>query len=404
LYQPSNSGGKKLSVSLDQVRILDFTRLLPGPFGTQILADLGADVVKVEDTAAGDYTRNIPPLYKDLSVFFCALNRNKRSMKIDLKKPGASKIINGLISDGGFDVIIEGFRPGVSKRLGIDYETLSNLSPGLIHASLPGFGQGSQKRDFAAHDMNLLALSGIMSITGNQKTGPSVLGIQIDDMASGMYLAIGILAALFDREKTGKGQKVEVSMADAAFALNAINLAGAAKMKKAPGFAQHPLTGAIISYNVYKTKDDRYLSVGAVEPKFWLRACRAFGLDELFDEQFSDAKPGNPPFDKLSKRVGEKSLEEWRNIFSKVDACVEPVLDCLEALDYPHFNQREMVFDYSHPTEGLTTQISQPIRMSRSKIKAQRHAPSHGEQTEEILAEAGFSREEISNLKKSGVI
>ena len=393
-----------MSSSLTGVKILDFTRLLPGPFGTQILADLGADVVKVEDTGAGDYTRNIPPMYKNLSVFFCALNRNKRSIKIDLKKADALPVIHSLVRDCGYDVIVEGFRPGVAKRLGIDYESISAICPGLICASLPGFGDGSEKRDFAAHDMNLLALSGMMSIYGNEKHGPAIPGIQLDDMASGMYLTMGILAALVERARTGKGQQVEVSMADTAFALNSINLIQAAKMGVAPGFAQHPLTGASISYNVYKTKDERYLSVGSIEPKFWLEACKAFGLPELFNEQFASAKSGEPAYDKLSARIAEKTLEQWREIFKEVDACVEPVLNCLEALEYPHFKQREMIFEYDHPKEGRITQITQPIKMSNLKKEIRHPAPAQGEHTDEILAEVGFSPEKIAQLREKGVI
>jgi crotonobetainyl-CoA:carnitine CoA-transferase CaiB-like acyl-CoA transferase len=339
-----------------------------------------------------------------MGTFFCALNRNKKSLKLDLKKPEGRTIIETLISKSGYDVIIDGFRPGVTARLGVDYESLKDLTPRLIYASLPGYGKGSPKEFVAAHDMNLLALAGICSISGNDRTGPGMSGIQIDDLTAGMYLAIGILGALCHRARTGKGQQVEVSMADTAFALNGIYLAQAALDSKAPGFAQHPLSGAVISYNIYKTKDNRFLTVGAVEAKFWQKACDAFGLPELISEQFADAKDGDPAYDKLKARIAEKTLEQWLGIFKEVDACVEPVLDCLEALDHPHFKARNMIREVDHPAEGKITHIASPIFLSETPFEIRRHVPAQGEHTDQILTEAGYTQEQIDELKKQGVI
>ena len=390
--------------SLEGVRILDFTRLLPGPFGTQILGDLGAQIVKVEDREAGDYTRRLPPLYKNMGSFFCSFNRNKRSIKLDLKKPEALDIVHRLVRDCGYDVVTEGFRPGVAQRLGIDYDSLCRIEPGVIQASLPGFGDGSSRRDSAAHDIGLLALSGILSVSGNEQTGPAILGIQIDDLAAGMYFAVGILAALHHRKQTGEGQRIEVTMADAALALNATNLTAAALMKKAPSFAEHHLSGMVLNYQIYKTKDGRYLSVGAVEPKFWINACNAFDLPELINEQGTPANDGEPAYEKLKARVAEKTLDQWKEIFRDVDACVEPVLNSLEALEYPHYRERNMVENVDHPLEGQMTHIPLPVKMSATPAGNFHPVPEHGEHTDEILSEAGFSTAQIEQLRKSGVV
>lgn len=390
--------------SLDGVKILDFTLLLPGPFGTQILGDLGAEVLKIENTGGGDYTRYIPPMVKQMSAFFCALNRNKRSLRLNLKEPDALKIVNRLVGQANYDVVIEGFRPGIAERLRIDYESLKEHSPSLIHASLPGYGQESPKRDDAAHDLNLLALSGILSVSGNEKYGPIIPGIQIDDMAAGMYMAIGVLAALHYRQITGVGQKVEASMADTALALNAINICNAAAAGKPQGFREHPLSGAYLSYNLYKTQDGKYLSVGAVEPKFWINACNAMNLPELIDEQFAEAKEGNIHFEKFKNRIAQKTLDEWIEIFENVDACVEPVLDSAQASKHPHYVSRKMVRTMEHPKEGEINYVSLPIRLSETPFSVHRHAPYLGDDTVEVLTEIGFNREEIETWKAKGII
>ena len=393
-----------LRKSLDGVKILEFTRLLPGPFGTQILGDLGADVLKIEDTKGGDYTRYIPPMFGDMSAFFCALNRNKRSLRLDLKKPTALSIVHRLVKQANYDVVIEGFRPGIAERLGIDYESLNKLCPGLIYASLPGYGQGSPSQNKAAHDMNLLALSGILSVSGSKEHGPTIPGIQMDDMATGMYMAIGVLAALHHRQTTGEGQRVEASMADTAMALNAINVCNAFAAGKPQGFKEHPLTGAYISYNLYKTKDGRYLSVGAVEPKFWINVCNAIGLPELIDEQFADAKEGDVHFEKFRSRIEEKTQAEWITIFENVDGCVEPVLDSAEAARHPHYVSSKMVRPLTHPEVGDVTYVSLPVRLSRTPFDVFRHAPVPGNDTVDALTEAGFNENEIEKWKEEGII
>ena len=390
--------------SLEGIKILDFTRLLPGPFGTQVLGDLGASIIKVEDQGMGDHTRIIPPAHKQMGAFFCAVNRNKRSLRLDLKKPAGLAVVHRLVQTCGYDVVIEGFRPGVPQRLGIDYQSLQGICPHLIHASLPGFGDRSEKREFGAHDMNLLGMAGVLSVSGNPQTGPYIYGIQVDDLATGLYMAIGVLAALYHRRQTGEGQRVEASMADTALALNATNLLSAAILQKAAGFAEHPLTGQIISYNIYKTRDGRYLSVGAVEPKFWINACNALGLPDLITAQMSCADDGEPAYEKLKTRVAERTLAQWIEVFKDVDACVEPVLDCLEALDHPHFHQRGMIQKIDHPTEGEMVQIGLPVVMSKTPPDIRHPPPTPGEHTDEVLAEAGFSSDEIQALRTKGVV
>jgi alpha-methylacyl-CoA racemase len=388
---------------LEGVKILDFTRLLPGPFGTQILGDLGAEVLKIEDLGAGDYARTLPPAGGRIGSFFAALNRNKRSARIDLKTDAGKAVVFRLVSECGYDVVVEGFRPGVAERLGIDYETLKVIRSNVITASLPGFGSGTDRQHFAVHDMNALALAGVQTVCGNEKTGPAVMGVQYDDLTSGMYLAIGVLGAVCHRLLTGNGQRVEVAMADAALALNSTNLVAAAVTGKSPDFADHILSGMLISYNVYRTKDGRYLSIGAVEPKFWVATCQTLGLPELVEEQFADAKEGLPEFEKIKARVAEKTLAQWREAFEEVDACVEPALEALETLEHPYFKQRGIFWEIDDEGEKMLL-VGSPVVMSETPPRVFEPVPHPGQHTRKVLQEAGFGDDEIDGLKKEGVV
>ena len=392
------------SSALDGVKILDFTRLIPGPFGTQVLADFGADIIKVEDLGAGDYTRHLPPMRKEIGAFFYAFNRNKQSLRLNMKSEKAREIIARLVGQGGYDVVIEGFRPGVAAKLGIDYATLSQISDRVITASLPGFGSGSSKATEAAHDLSALAMSGILATGGHPESGPAIMGIQVDDLVSGLYLAIGVLSAVLHRQRTGQGQHVEVAMADAAIALNAAALIGAAVTGQNEGFREHVLTGRCVCYQIYRTADNRYLSFAAVEPKFWINACDAMGLPELYNLQFDEAVKGNETFEKIREIIAGKSLSRWREVFDGVDACVEPVATQQEALADEYFRKQGMVREFEHETEGVLPIIAQPIQMEKTPQSVRLLPQLPGEQNRLILQSVEYSASEIDELIAAGVI
>ncbi|MCR8915199.1 CoA transferase [Marinobacter panjinensis] len=354
---------------LTQLKVLDFSTLLPGPYATMLLADMGADVLRVEAPGRLDLTRVMPPLEDGVSTAHTFLNRGKRSLGLDLKKEGSADVIKRLVKD--YDVVIEQFRPGVMDRLGIGYDTLKAINPNLIYCAITGYGQTGPYKDRAGHDINYLSLAGVSSHCGRKETGPPPLGIQVADVAGGSHHAVmGILAAVIHRQQTGEGQYIDISMTDAAFALNA--MAGAACL--AGGQEQKPesslLNGGAF-YDYYRTSDGRWLSVGSLEPQFSSRLCEALGLTELKSLAVSQ----NPDQQKtlkaaLSERIAEESLSHWQAVFANADACVEPVLTISEAAEHPQLQARNMVVGVDRGDGTLQKQIGFPIKFEKTKPEA----------------------------------
>jgi alpha-methylacyl-CoA racemase len=393
---------------LADVRVLDLTRLLPGGFCTLLLADLGADVIKVEDTGAGDYVRWAPPYYGDedqtasgtRSAYFLALNRNKRSIRLDLKSDGGRQALLKLAESA--DVLVESFRPGVLDRLGVGYEVLRQANPALVYCPITGYGQDGPNRDRAGHDMNYLGLNGLLGLTG-AKDGPPVQSAgQIADLGGGgLMAALGILAALNEAKASGEGQLVDVSMYDGAQSWLAMVAARYFADDKVPHRGDLELAGAIICYRPYEAADG-WVTCGALEQKFWAAWCRGVGREDLIEHQFDP--PGSEAHAEASEIFRSKSREEWRAFNDEHDCCVEPVLDLDEALASAQAEAREMVVELDQPGFGAVRQLGFPVKLSRTPAAIEKPAPALGEHTAELLAEAGYSAEEIRALEEQGAV
>ena len=346
---------------LNSLKVLDFSTLLPGPFATMVLADLGAEVLTIQAPDRVDLVRTMPPFDGDLATGYSLLNRGKKSLVLNLKDPSAQALVKTLVAD--YDIVVEQFRPGVMDRLGLDYETLRAINPGLIYCAITGYGQTGPYRNRAGHDINYLSLSGIASHCGRKAGGPPPMGIQIADIAGGSHHAVvGILAAVIQRQQTGQGVFIDISMTDAAFALNA--MAGAAAI--AGGTDQGPeqtlLNGGSF-YDYYQTSDNRWLSIGSLEPQFSKRLLDTLELPELAAlAQSSKAEDQHFLKEALKAKISEHTLAHWQALFQTQDACVEPVLSIAEAANHPQIMARGLVRDVDRGDGVMQKQIGSPIR------------------------------------------
>ena len=389
---------------LKGVKILDFSALLPGPFATMMMADLGADVLKVESPNRPDMVRFIPPFDRGESACHHALNRNKRSIAIDLKHPEGAGVVGRLVKT--YDVLLEQFRPGVMERLGIGYETLRAENERLIYCSLTGYGRTGPYRDRAGHDMNYLSMAGLMSFCGRAKTGPVPQGVQIADIGCGSYNAVvGILAAVICRDRTGEGQQVDISMTDGAIGWSTFHATRYLVGGEVPGPETEYLNGGSF-YDYYRTRDGRYMSVGSIEPKFFAALCTGIGREDLVDKVPMEHK-GGEAWRELKEAITaafvEKSQAEWIEIFAGLDACVEPVLTLEEMARHPLTEARNMVVDVPGPDGAAQRQIGSPFKFSATEAEYRHQGVKLGEHTDECLAEAGFTKEEIRRLRDDGV-
>jgi alpha-methylacyl-CoA racemase len=395
-----------MSRPLEGVRILDLTRLLPGGFCTLLLADLGADVIKVEDTAQGDYVRWAPPYYGTeeqtplgtRSAIYLALNRNKRSVRLDLKQEGGRQALLKLAESA--DVLVESFRPGVLDKLGVGYEVLQQANPALVYCPITGYGQDGPNRDRAGHDMNYLGLNGVLGLTGEAGGPPIQSGAQIADLGGGALMAaVGILAALQEARRSGEGQMVDISMTDGSLAWLAMEAGRYFGSGEVPKRGDIMLSGGIICYRPYEAKDG-WVTCGALEPKFWSRFCEAVGREDLIEHQF--AKPGSDPHREVAEIFKTRTREEWRAFNDEHDAMIEPILDLDEALESELVREREMVISYEQPEFGEIKQLGFPIKLSRTPAGVERPAPALGEHTADVLKDAGYSPEQVQALEESG--
>ena len=391
---------------LSDVRVLDLTRLLPGGFASQLLADFGADVVKVEDTGMGDYVRWAPPLYGDdaqqalgtRSALYLSLSRNKRSIRLDLKSDGGRDALLRLVRR--CDVVLEGFRPGVLDRLGVGYERMSDENPGLVYCAITGYGQTGPNTDRAGHDMNYLGLIGLLGMTGEPDGRPIQSAGQIADLGGGALMAVfGVMAALHEARRSGRGQLVDVSMADGALSWLAM-VAGAYLCDgEVPKRGEGQLTGRFVCYLPYEASDG-YITMGALEPQFWARFCAGVGREDLVSKQYEPT--GSEVWAEIAEIFSSRTRSEWKAFNDEHDAMIEPVLDLDEALDSALVREREMVVEWEQPGIGPVRQLGVAVKMSRTPGTVHAPAPALGEHTEEVLREAGFSDEEIAVLLASG--
>jgi crotonobetainyl-CoA:carnitine CoA-transferase CaiB-like acyl-CoA transferase len=374
------------------VRVLDLSRLIPGPFCTLILSDLGASVDKLEDPQVGDYLRIFPPGRRGLSGRFLALNRDKRSLCLDLKKDEGRRALLRLIAR--YDVVVESFRPGVLDRLGVGWAALSEVNPCLVMLSISGYGQDGPLRDKAGHDLNYIALGGVLGLAGPAEVPPPTPPIQLADVAGGaLFGAVGILAALYERERTGRGQQVDVSMCEGALAFLIPDLGNLHASGALPQRGGEMLNGGAACYGVYRTKDGRFLSVGALEPKFWAAFNQTIGRAVDHSELLGDAATQARVRAELQAILETKTRDEWEQLFVG-DVCVEPVLAPDELAHHPQHRARDRFFQLDDMT--LT-------RTPLGRRAAHTPAPPLGADSAAILAEAGLGAEEIAALRAAGI-
>ncbi len=383
-----------MPAALSGLKILDLTMNLPGPYMTWILALLGADVVKVENPSGGDYSRALMG-DGNSSPFFEAVNRNKRSVALNLKHPQGKRIFLNLLKS--YDVLIDGFRPGTMEKLGLGYDDTSKVNPRLIHVSISGYGQTGPNRLKAGHDINYLALSGILSMTGSRNGDLALPGVQVADLAGGSLMALtGLLAAIIQREKTGKGQFVDVSMYDGLLSLATMVFAGVEAGLEPPEPSGMTLNGRYPCYGLYKTSDGRYMSLGALEFKFWKNFCEAVGRQDLIGAQFGDQEV----IAQLDVLFRSKTQEQWTKFMAGADACCEPVLNLYEAVDSPLALARSMV---NSDPEGKRS-LGFPLKLSANLLPPDNPAPNLGEHTREVLKGVGMTDDELRSLAHDGVI
>ena len=391
---------------LSDIKVLDLTRLLPGGFCSLLLADLGADVIKVEDTGGGDYVRWAPPYYGSdeqaplgtRSALYLALNRNKRSIRLDLKSDAGREALLKLAPDA--DVLLESFRPGVLDRLGVGYERLREVNPGIVYCAISGYGQDGPNRDRAGHDMNYLGLNGLLGLTGEAGGPPVQPGGQIADLGGGSLMAaVGVLAALNERRRSGEGQFVDVSMTDGALSWLAMVAGRYLCDGEVPERGKLELAGGLVCYRPYEASDG-WVTCGALETKFWGAFCKGVGREDLIDRQF-DA-PGSDAHGEVVEIFKSRSRDEWRAFNDEHDCCIEPVLGLDEALDSGQVREREMVVELEQPGLGTVRQLGVPVKLSRTPGGIHRSAPALGEHTAELLADAGYSPEQVAELMSSG--
>jgi alpha-methylacyl-CoA racemase len=365
---------------------------VPGPVCTQHLADLGADVIKIEDTAAGDA---VPPKLRAL------VNRNKRGIRLDLKHPDGAGALLRLASDA--DVLVEGFRPGVMARLGFGYDALAAINPRLVYCSVTGYGQTGPDRERPGHDLNYCADAGVADQMGNAE-GPALSNVPIADLMGGaLGAAVGILAALFDVARTGRGRHVDIAMADGALAHAVMPLAALATHGRTKRAGHDTLTGALACYATYRTADDRWLAVGALERKFWDALCDALERPDLKPlHRSGNADVEARLRDELARLFATLPLTAWQARLRHAGGCASPVRTLEEALADPHFRERGMVVESVHPTYGPVTQVASPVKMSGFEFALRRHAPRPGEHTAEVLREAGFDAATVEALIADG--
>ncbi len=389
---------------LSSLKILDFSTLLPGPFATMMLADLGADVLHVEAPNRFDFARLIPPFDDDTSAWHALVNRSKRSIALNLKHPQAIEIVYELVKE--YDIVLEQFRPGVMDRLGIGYDDLRAINPNLIYCAITGYGQTGPLKDRAGHDINYVGLAGIMGHMGRSGSNPAPLSIPLGDMGGGSFGAVtAILAAVIHRMQSGEGQFVDISMFDAAIAWNSLAARYYLVAGKEPEQEGDTFNGGSY-YDYYRTADGRYLSVGSLEPKFWMRFCQALGCPELMIEGhiLADSEEQEAIKEEIRTIIATQTLEEWVNVFSEIDACVEPVLTVAEMIDHPHTQAREMVVNVPKPDGGTQAQIAHPFKFSATQSAYKHIGVKLGEHTEEVLINLGYSKEQLTHLKEDGVL
>ena len=392
---------------LEGIRVLDLSRLAPGPFCTMLLADLGADVIVVEapPNAMRSGLRVEQVIDADVlerGAAYNALGRNKRSIILDLRQDAARQVFYRLAATA--DVVLEGFRPGVVKRLGVDYDTLASVNPRLVYCSLSGYGQDGPYSGLPGHDINYIAVAGMLDMVGRPGEPPAIpLNVVADYAAGGLQAAYAILAALLARDKTGRGQRLDIAMSDGVMYLLAAAFSQYLASGRVERRGEGMLNGGVPYYNVYQTKDGGWLAVGCLEAHFFANLCRALDCDDLMPFQY-DASHHDETFRRLRERFLTKTRDEWFELLKDVDACVTPVHSLADAVADQHNQQRGMVVEVEHPTLGKVRQVGIATKLSETPGRVRTTAPRPGQHTDEVLSQAELTAAEIASLRQSGAI
>lgn len=376
------------------MRVLDLSRLFPGPYCSRILADFGAEVIKVERPGGGDWMRYVPPLDEESGegLLFRAMNRGKKSLTLNLKSDEGRDIFLRLVRTA--DLLLESFRPGVMERLGLGYELLSRANRRLVYCSLTGYGPDGAYRDRAGHDLNYAGLAGLLDLSGARGGPPIIPGVPMADLSGALWATVGILVALLERERTGRGQRVDSSLLGGALACMPLPLArhaGGQPMQR----GSSDLLGGVVCYNIYQTRDGGYMTLSALEPQFWTAFCLAVGRQDLLDQQYAPTVPGEQAYDDVCALFRTRTRAEWLEALSGVDACCEPVYTIGEALD-------------SAPVQALgmlsAVGLLPPVRLSARAVRPADPAPALGRHTASLLGELGYSAAAVTGLQERGVV
>jgi crotonobetainyl-CoA:carnitine CoA-transferase CaiB-like acyl-CoA transferase len=381
---------ENLFKALDGIKILDLSIQVPGPYCTMLLADMGAEVIKIEQPGMGDFARLLPFLFN-------GINRNKKSMVLDMKSPAAKEIFYKLSENS--DVIIEGFRPGVTKRLGVDYESMKKINPKIIYCSITGYGQDGPYHNISGHDINYCGIAGLLGLEEDLKESAEQPGIPVGDIAGSMFAAISILTAIINRGKTGKGQYLDVSMTAGVFSWISGSIIAGLKANNSPSlFIPH--------YGIFKTSDDKFITLGIVhEEHFWNNLCSVIDLGELKNLKIINRiAKRKEVFIALNAAFLTKTRDEWIDILNKADVPCGPVLSINESLEHPQIRHRDLVHEIDHPVDGKIKQRGFPVKFADSKGQRFAPPPLLGQHTDEILTNLGYTAGDITKLKEEKVI
>ncbi|WP_420419879.1 CaiB/BaiF CoA transferase family protein [Pacificispira sp.] len=396
---PETRAEVQLSGALSGVRVLDCSRLLPGAYCTQIMGDMGAEVIKIEEPRRGDYHRSFPPIAKEESGSFLLLNRNKKSVTLNLKSARGRDLFLDLAKDA--DVVLEGFRPGVMDRLGVGYEALQQVNPRLIYCAISGFGQDGPYRLKPGHDLNYMALAGCLQLFGQAGGDPMVPGLSIADVGGGSLTALaGILAALLSRGQTGKGQFVDISMTDGAMSWLSFHGGDWLFDGVEPRGGERPFIGQAPCYNVYRCADDRHVALGIIEPQFWQSFCDRMGLEDLKNDQWPEGDDARRQKERLQALFETRPRDEWVAFLESADIPFSAVNSIEEAVADPQLRARGMVQTVNHPVEGDIPQFGFPIKLSGTPCRIETPPPRLGEHNHEVLSRLGLSQGEIEALEE----
>ncbi|HEX3507560.1 MAG TPA: CaiB/BaiF CoA-transferase family protein [Candidatus Dormibacteraeota bacterium] len=380
---------------LTGIRVLDLTRLLPGPFCTLLLADMGADVIKVEEPGGGDYLRWTPPLVDGRGVLFEAINRNKRSITLNLKSSEGRDLLLRLAEHA--DVLVEGNRPGVMARLGVGWDVLQARNPKLVMCSITGYGQDGPFASRAGHDLNYVATAGALGLNGSADGPPEPLSVQVADIGGGgLGPAVAILAALVEVGRGGRGRWIDASMLDGAVSWLTLVFAAQGAGERI-GRGDQRLSGRYPCYRVYTCKDGGFYSVGALEPKFWANLCDAIGRPDLLDQQFAFGDEGANAHEAMESVFLSRTRAEWEHKLAGLEVCCEPVLDIDEVASHPQVVARRLL---TRTPAGVEVRPAIPMRADWKRSAA----PGLGEHTAQILSEVGVDADRLAALKQAGAV